>query len=418
MNLISFAQNLEDVVLWRGLGHLGPGFYVDIGAAWPERHSVTKMFYDAGWHGLNVEPSPDLFEELVKHRDRDINIRALVGSKTQNEVLFHHIPATGLSTGSAGLAQFHMEGGRVVERCFVPMLTLKEIFLRHCQDDQEIHFMKVDVEGGEEDVLLGNDWSRWRPWVVLIETVDVIDKGRRKDDVDVFMRQNGYTKTLFDGINTFYVESRLVWLQERLSVPANVLDGYVTSELFQLRELLHDADRWGRELQLQILLQKLENPQGVKPPPCQELCCGRAPIVSETPTLAVASAPSSSERKVTRRLDGVARALGKRIMGERLLRWIVQFGRYVLRRYPSLGHRLIAIVYSLLRRFGLSDREIAGLFRRLRDRVLGASGDQKDSGTVATESQWVRQPKAPELRWSTQVVKHPWLNALMRQGGE
>ena len=33
-----------------------PGFYVDVGAHDPVQDSVTKLFYDRGWRGVNVEP--------------------------------------------------------------------------------------------------------------------------------------------------------------------------------------------------------------------------------------------------------------------------------------------------------------------------------------------------------------------------
>ena len=32
MSFISYAQNFEDVMLWRALKHISEGFYIDIGA--------------------------------------------------------------------------------------------------------------------------------------------------------------------------------------------------------------------------------------------------------------------------------------------------------------------------------------------------------------------------------------------------
>ena len=53
MRFISYAQNYEDVMLWRALQHIENGFYIDVGAAWPDVDSVTKAFYDKGWRGIN-----------------------------------------------------------------------------------------------------------------------------------------------------------------------------------------------------------------------------------------------------------------------------------------------------------------------------------------------------------------------------
>ena len=40
----SYAQNFEDLMLYRALGHLERGFYIDIGAQHPKIDSVSKAF--------------------------------------------------------------------------------------------------------------------------------------------------------------------------------------------------------------------------------------------------------------------------------------------------------------------------------------------------------------------------------------
>ena len=58
MTFVSYAQNFEDVLLWRALGHIKNGVYIDVGANSHVEQSVTKVFYDAGWSGINIEPLP------------------------------------------------------------------------------------------------------------------------------------------------------------------------------------------------------------------------------------------------------------------------------------------------------------------------------------------------------------------------
>ena len=41
MTFISYAQNFEDVMLWRALKHVEKGFYVDVGAQDPVVDSVS-----------------------------------------------------------------------------------------------------------------------------------------------------------------------------------------------------------------------------------------------------------------------------------------------------------------------------------------------------------------------------------------
>ena len=61
---VSNAQNGEDVVLWRALGDLPRGRYVEVGANHPLIDSVSRAFYDRGWSGVCVEPLPTFAGEL------------------------------------------------------------------------------------------------------------------------------------------------------------------------------------------------------------------------------------------------------------------------------------------------------------------------------------------------------------------
>jgi hypothetical protein len=46
-------------------------------------------------------------------------------------------------------------------------MTLAQICEKHAPRD--IHFLKIDVGGYEGKVLKGMDFSRFRPWVVIVE---------------------------------------------------------------------------------------------------------------------------------------------------------------------------------------------------------------------------------------------------------
>src|SRR5471030_683971 len=97
MTFISHAQNFEDVMLLRALGHLQDGFYIDIGAADPDEYSVTRAFYDRGWRGINVEPLPSYFQRLAAARPRDLNLNIAL-AQAPGELPFFQIEDTGLST--------------------------------------------------------------------------------------------------------------------------------------------------------------------------------------------------------------------------------------------------------------------------------------------------------------------------------
>ena len=66
VQFISYAQNYEDVTLWRVLQDVKKGFHVVAGAADPEEYSVTRSFYDHGVSGINLKPPAEYFDTLKK----------------------------------------------------------------------------------------------------------------------------------------------------------------------------------------------------------------------------------------------------------------------------------------------------------------------------------------------------------------
>ena len=80
MSFISYAQNFEDVMLWRAFQHVERGFYIDVGANDPTIDSVTKAFYEVGWHGINLEPLISHHADLVRDRPNDINLICAAGA--------------------------------------------------------------------------------------------------------------------------------------------------------------------------------------------------------------------------------------------------------------------------------------------------------------------------------------------------
>ena len=103
MRRISYAQNGEDVRVWRafhdrpGIDDLSSLTYVDIGANEPRTLSITASLYDLGWRGLLVEADPQLAEELRAQRPGDIVEQAAAGAQS-GSLTFYRVPGTGLGT--------------------------------------------------------------------------------------------------------------------------------------------------------------------------------------------------------------------------------------------------------------------------------------------------------------------------------
>ncbi|MDT8330154.1 FkbM family methyltransferase [Roseomonas gilardii] len=226
MDLISYAQNQEDVMLWRALQRVENGFYIDVGAAHPEDLSVTRLFYDHGWSGINLEPNNAYFAELQAHRGRDINL-PVCATAEPGERVFHEIPGTGLSTLDTSVAEEHARKGWELKERRVPGLTLAQICEQY-RPDGPIHFLKIDVEGGEAEVLQGADFSRFRPWILLIEATRPLSQEPDHAVWENGLLAQGYRFAWFDGLNRFYVaDERAAALLPYFTVQPNVFDGFL-----------------------------------------------------------------------------------------------------------------------------------------------------------------------------------------------
>jgi FkbM family methyltransferase len=224
MGIVSYAQNFEDVMLWRALGDAGPGFWIDVGAADPSIHSVTRAFSERGWHGINIEPRVQEFDLLRASRPAEITLNLAVAA-APGRMLFHDCADAGLSTlDSATAARLCAEGRDVTTR-EVEVTTLAEICRAHAPTT--VHFLKVDVEGAERAVLEGADFTACRPWIVLVEATIPLTRTDASAEWEPILLASDYRFAWFDGLNRFYLAAeRWDALSPHFTTPPNVFDGF------------------------------------------------------------------------------------------------------------------------------------------------------------------------------------------------
>ena len=220
---ISYAQNFEDVILWRALRHIDKGFYIDIGAQDPMVDSVSLAFYERGWRGVHVEPSPAYAQQLRVARPDEVVIEAVVG-KIDGKATFYDIANSGLGTTCPANAAQHAESGKTVELRLVDSRPLSSLLDEYSERD--IHWLKIDAEGGEEDVLASWDTSRVRPWILVIESTEPNSPRSTHEQWEHIVLALGYEFCYFDGLNRFYVSAEHPELKPAFGAGPNVFDAF------------------------------------------------------------------------------------------------------------------------------------------------------------------------------------------------
>jgi FkbM family methyltransferase len=227
MGFLSYAQNFEDVMLWRALGHVSNGLYVDVGAQHPRIDSVSRAFYERGWRGVHVEPVPAFAQLLREDRPDETVLQVALGER-EGVLELNVFADTGLSTAIPGYAERHQaERGYAVERIQTPVLTLKAALER--LDGKDVHWLKIDVEGFEEQVLRGWDSARLRPWILVVEATVPNSTETDHDKWEHLVTAAGYRYVYFDGLNRFYIADEHPELAAAFSAPPNIFDAVEVS---------------------------------------------------------------------------------------------------------------------------------------------------------------------------------------------
>jgi FkbM family methyltransferase len=222
--MISYAQNREDVLLHRVLAATS-GFYIDVGAAHPVGHSVTKWFSDCGWTGINIEPLPEFFTAILNDRPHDVNLNCCC-SDHEGEITLHAVPdCTGRATVDETALADLAATGHATHAFTVPCRTLNSICAEHARG-RAIDFLKIDVENHEAAVLAGIDLTTWRPRVIVVEATLPGQTTLSHEGWEPGVLAAGYHFAAFDGLNRYYVRDEDAALLPKFAAPVNVLDDY------------------------------------------------------------------------------------------------------------------------------------------------------------------------------------------------
>ncbi|MFC1462582.1 FkbM family methyltransferase [Verrucomicrobiota bacterium] len=189
----SYSLEGEDMILRRHFWSRRTGFYVDVGAHHPKRFSNTYYFYERGWRGINIDAMPGSSRAFQRLRPRDVTVEAAVSDK--KEILKYYSftdPALNGFSDELSAERHQSSGHRLLGATDIETQPLAEILDLHMPADTQIDFMSIDVEGLELAVLKSNNWERYRPGILAVETLNFDLKSMDENDTYTFLRDQGY----------------------------------------------------------------------------------------------------------------------------------------------------------------------------------------------------------------------------------
>lgn len=205
---VTHAQHGDDIVIRAVFDNLGidnPS-YLDIGAHHPSNISNTKLFYDAGSRGINVEANPYLFQQFMVDRPNDINLNFGVG-KESGFLDFYMVDeysgrnSFDFATVEAFVAQY--PEFKINEIRTLPVMTVAQVLSNRAIPD----FLTIDVEGLDYDILSSIDFKRY-PFKVICVEVGGSDKINYADAVSALLEENNYFSLIRCGANLIFVDKQ------------------------------------------------------------------------------------------------------------------------------------------------------------------------------------------------------------------
>lgn len=183
--LKSYSSLGEDNILDWLTGYKDKGTYIDIGANHPDHNNNTKLFYERGWHGINIEPNVDGYKLFLKERPDDVNINTGVGNGELTYFEGDNTAAGNTFNAETGKERGLREGKKI------KLTPLQDIFKQNGLT--HVDFISIDVERFEDNVLRSNDWTKYRADVLCIEGYAY-----------PYLEQFGYKRVFWDGGNCYY----------------------------------------------------------------------------------------------------------------------------------------------------------------------------------------------------------------------
>lgn len=195
-------DNIYSAVLKR----FKPGFYLDIGAAHPTKHSNTYFFYKLGWSGVCVEPNPDFHALYNEKRPHDLALNIGLSAKMSGDLTYHRFnhPYINGFYGQDTVDWHTQKNGQTY-------LGSRQIECQRITDflaanvNRSVELLNIDVETLDVEILSAWDWNACKPLIICAEIHTTSLKDVVESDVAKILNAAGYTAVSRGWLSTIFV---------------------------------------------------------------------------------------------------------------------------------------------------------------------------------------------------------------------
>ena len=210
----SFSQFGEDLIIENALNIIKEKnvSYLDIGANHPFLLNNSYYFYRKGKTGTLIEPDPLLYKNLKKKRPNDNILNCGVGFDEKIKTAKLYI------MDNSVLNTFSFEEAKRMEKNtsykIVKVIDIELIPINFILEEMKNFpsFISIDVEGLDFKILNSLDTQKYRPGLIVAETLtfDPNTGGKKIDKIIELMLRKKYKVFADTRLNTIFIdENRL-----------------------------------------------------------------------------------------------------------------------------------------------------------------------------------------------------------------
>lgn len=189
--------------------------YLDIGCNDFRKDNNTYYMYLLGAGGVVVDANPVCVETFRRNRPRDTVLNVGVGAKDEGNMVFYVMSNYGLSSFSRESVEDAIAKNpenRVEKEITVPVVGINTLLEKYFTD-VGLDVLSIDAEGIDEKILAALDYEKYRPQIIIVETIEyapwVVVEQKRDEIMDI-MKQKGYIEFAFTGVNSIFIDPGIV----------------------------------------------------------------------------------------------------------------------------------------------------------------------------------------------------------------